>query len=96
MVKITTPLGYYYEIFYVQIKWYQYICGLDYVTIPNYKPIWRTWFWMALIVMFFIFTIYTLAAYDSNTAWKAFTFVGLAVQVYGIKRNELLALLGLT
>lgn len=81
MVNITTPLGYYYEIFYKNIKWYQHVCGLNYVTDPNYKPIMRTWFWMGLIVMFFVFTIYTLIAYDADTAWKAFSFVGLAAQV---------------
>lgn len=81
MPKLSTALDYYYEIFYVNIKWYQYVCGLNYVTEPNCKPIFRTWFWMWMIIMFFVFTVYTVLVYDSVTSWKAFAFVGLGTQV---------------
>lgn len=86
MPTISNPLEYYYQIFYINIKWYQHVCGLNYVTNPNCKPIPRTWVWMTMIVMFFVFTVYTLIAYDTETSWKAFSFVGLATQVFTVPR----------
>lgn len=81
MPHITSPLGYFNEIFFINMKRYQNLMGLNFVTNPNYKPIFRTYFWLGLVYLFLVLTVYTMITYDADTAWKAFSFFGLGIQV---------------
>lgn len=71
----------YQAIFHKYIGPYGDFVGVN-MTKPNYRPNYRTWFWLSLNLYVFVAIPYSMLTGDGETIAKNFMFIGLAIQVH--------------
>lgn len=74
------PYDKYNEIFYKYIGPFGDFVGVN-MTNPNYRPSFRTWFWIAVNLSAFISLANTFLTGDIETVSKSVIFIGLGIQV---------------